>query len=163
MRVCQPGPVAFQRSMTSMGRRMEISLRGFAERGRPPLFTTARANDSSVSSGKSLYSCARTTWASTLVRSDFKVRREAGFLTVIGLSHAENVSSCTSYGVADYNQASGEQAVADDPTLSVALARVFDFNCRAVENDGRIFEIQSSIRERTRPLRRIVGNTHWLL
>ncbi len=50
MRVCQPGPVAFQRSMTSTGSRMEMSLRGFAERGRQPLFTTARASAWSVSS-----------------------------------------------------------------------------------------------------------------
>ena len=42
MRVCQPGPVAFHRSMTSTGSRIEMSLRGFAERGRPPLFTAAR-------------------------------------------------------------------------------------------------------------------------
>ena len=56
MRVCQPGPVAFHRSMTSKGRRMEMSLRGFAGRGRPPLFTTARDNALSLSSGSSLYS-----------------------------------------------------------------------------------------------------------
>ena len=32
MRVCQPAPVAFQRSMTSTGNRSEISLRGLGER-----------------------------------------------------------------------------------------------------------------------------------
>ena len=56
MRVCQPGPVAFQRSMTSTGSRIEMSLRGFEERGRPPLFTTARDKACAVSSGSSLYS-----------------------------------------------------------------------------------------------------------
>src|SRR5437773_1196495 len=102
MRVCQPGPVAFQRSMTSTGRRIEMSLRGFAERGRPPLFTTALDRACSVNSGSSLYSCGRIEWASTLARSDFKVRREAGFLTVVGLSHAENVARGPSRGVADH-------------------------------------------------------------
>ena len=56
MRVCQPGPVAFHRSMTSSGSRIEMSLRGLADRGRPPLFTTARDKAFSVSSGSSLYS-----------------------------------------------------------------------------------------------------------
>ena len=36
MRVCQPGPVARQRSMTSGVRREEIDLRGLADKGRPP-------------------------------------------------------------------------------------------------------------------------------
>src|SRR5882672_9717893 len=59
-RVCQPGPVAFQRSITSAGRRSEISLRGFGDKGLPPLFTFARASMSSVSSGSSSYSSGLT-------------------------------------------------------------------------------------------------------
>src|SRR6185503_10845092 len=51
IRVCQPGPVALHRSMTSTGSRIEMSLRGFAERGRPPLFTTARDKACALSSG----------------------------------------------------------------------------------------------------------------
>ena len=92
IRLCQPGPLALQRSMTSTGSRMEMSLRGLADRGRPPLLTTARDNISSVSSGSSLYSGARIVWASIRARSDFKVCREAGFFTIVGLSHAENVA-----------------------------------------------------------------------
>ena len=60
MRVCQPGPVARHRSMTSEGSRKEMSRLGLAERGRPPLFTTARDKLRFVSSGNSLYSCDRT-------------------------------------------------------------------------------------------------------
>ncbi len=56
MRVCEPGPVARQRSMTSAGNRNVMSLRGFEDTGRPPLLTTARDNISSVSSGSSSYS-----------------------------------------------------------------------------------------------------------
>lgn len=108
MRVCQPGPVAFQRSMTSTGSRMEMSLRGFADRGLPPLFKVARDSACTVSSGSSLYSCARIEWASTLARSDFKVWREAGFLTIVGLSHAEYVARSAPWGIADYDKASRE-------------------------------------------------------
>jgi|694.fasta_scaffold15917_5 hypothetical protein len=43
MRVCQPAPVAFHRSMTSVGSRKEISLRGLVDTGLPPLLTFARA------------------------------------------------------------------------------------------------------------------------
>ena len=96
MRVCQPGPVAFQRSITSSGRRMEISFRGFVERGRPPFFTTARDKASSVSSGSSSYSCGRMECVSTLARSDFKVRRKTDFLTMVSLSHAENMARSAS-------------------------------------------------------------------
>src|ERR1041385_4143672 len=82
MRVCQPGPVALQRSITSTGRRIERSFRGLLERGRPPFFTTARDKASWVSSGRSLYSCGRIECLSTLARSDFKVRCETFFLTI---------------------------------------------------------------------------------
>jgi hypothetical protein len=37
MRDCQPAPVAFQRSMTSAGKRSEINLRGLGDTGLPPL------------------------------------------------------------------------------------------------------------------------------
>lgn len=43
IRVCQPGPITFQRSITSTGRRMEMSFWGFAERGH--LSVGAGAND----------------------------------------------------------------------------------------------------------------------
>jgi len=103
------------------------------------------------------------TCASTLARSDFKVRREGGFLTIVSLSHAENVASRTPQGVADYNEAAGEQAVTNNPALSVVLARVLDLDRSAVENDGRIFEVQTPICERSRSLLRIEGDAHKLL
>jgi len=48
LRVCQPAPVAFQRSITSTGRRSEISLRGLGDTACPPLLSFARASISSV-------------------------------------------------------------------------------------------------------------------
>lgn len=160
MRVCHPGPVALHRSITSTGSRMEISLRGFADRGRPPLFTTARDSPSSVSSGSSLYSCARIEWASTFARSDFKVRREAGFLTMVCLSHAENVARCPSRRVADHHEAASQQPVTDDSRLAVVSTPILDFDRGACEHNRSIIEIQASTGESTRTLRRIKGYAH---
>jgi hypothetical protein len=106
MRVCQPGPVAFQRAITSAGSRREMSFLGFRERGRPPFFTLARASISEVSCGSSRYSRAPTTCASTRARSDLKVWREAFFFTVIGFSHAENVAGRAALDVSNNDQAS---------------------------------------------------------
>lgn len=92
MRVCHPGPVAFQRSITSAGSRSEINFRGFGDKGLPPLFTFARASISSVRSGSSSYSSGLTLWASTRARSDFKERRNAGLFAFIGFPHTENVA-----------------------------------------------------------------------
>jgi len=150
MRVCHPGPVAFQRSMTSTGRRIEMSFRGFAERGRPPLFTTARESAFSVGSGSSLYSRARMECASTLARSDFKVRRETGFFTIVCLSHAEYVARCTPRGVADYNEAPGQHPVANDAAFAVVLPRIFDLNRDALEDDSCVFKVQPAIGQRAR-------------
>lgn len=50
MRVCQPGPVAFQRAITSAGNRRDINLRGFIDTGLPPFLILARFNICSVSS-----------------------------------------------------------------------------------------------------------------
>lgn len=148
MRVCQPGPVALHRSITSTGSRMEISLRGFSDRGRPPLLTTARDRASSVSAGSSLYSCARILWASTFARSDFKVRREAGFLTMVCLSHAEYMAGRSPQRVADQNEAAGQQAVADDSRLAVVSAPVLELDRGAREHDRGILEVQAPFGER---------------
>jgi len=163
MRVCQPGPVARQRFTTSGGRRREMSWRGFAERGRPPLLTTARRNISSVSSGSSLYSERRIRCASTRLRSDRKVRREAVLLTSIGLSHAEDVAIRATRGVADDDQASLELAVAEHPSLAIVLARVLDLDGQTCEHDRGILKIQTSFRHRPGTLVRIVGNAHRLV
>jgi hypothetical protein len=58
MRVCQPGPVAFQRAITSAGKRNDINFRGFADTGLPPLLIFARFIIRSVNSGSSSYSRA---------------------------------------------------------------------------------------------------------
>src|SRR5687768_12389073 len=112
MRVCQPGPVAFQRSITSAGSLNVSCLRGFADVGRPPRFTVARANISSVSSGSSSYSPFLILCASTRARSDFKERRDAVLLSFIRFPHTEDVTVRATRRVADDHHASGKQAIA---------------------------------------------------
>jgi len=79
-----------------------------------------------VSSGSSLYSAGLMTCASTRAKLEPKVRREAGLLTIVGLSHAEDVANRATRGVADNYQPAFEQAEAEDSAFTVFLARVFD-------------------------------------
>jgi len=123
MRVCQPGPVAFQRAMTSAGSRSEMSFLGLSERGRPPFFTLARASMSDVSCGSSRYSLALTTWASTRARSDFKVRRETLLFAGISFPHTENAATRTPREVTNHDHASLETAVTDDAGFAIVSAR----------------------------------------
>jgi hypothetical protein len=142
---------------------MEISFRGLVERGRPPFFTTARDKASSVSSGSSSYSCGRTECVSTLARSDFKVRRKTVFLTMVGLSHAENMARSASRRIADYHQAARKQAVTDDAGLAVVFARVLELDGRAFENDCCVLEVQTTLGKRLCPLAGIERDAHGLL
>src|SRR5271170_3650208 len=135
MRVCQPGPVAFQRAMRSAGRRSEMSFLGLSERGRPPFFTLARASMSDVSCGSSRYSLALITWASTRARSDFKVRREA-FL---------------------------EMVVTDDAGFAIVFARVLNLHSNAGKDNRGVCEIEAPFRQGLSALGRIEGKAHRLL
>ena len=126
MRVCQPGPVAFHRSMTSAGKRSEINLRGFGDTGLPPLFTFARASISSVSSGSSVYSSGLIVCASTRAKSDFKARRDTGLFAFIGFPHAENMAIRATRGIAHHNHPPRQQAVANDARFVVVLAGIFN-------------------------------------
>ena len=101
--------------------------------------------------------------ASTLARSDFKVRRETGFFTIVCLSHAEYVASCAPRGIADHDEAAGQQAITNDATLAVVLAQVLNLDCNALEDDGSVFEIQPAISKSAYTLDRVEGDAHWLL
>src|SRR5688572_21106052 len=143
MRVCQPGPVAFQRSMTSTGRRNVRSLRALPEIGRPRFFTTIRASISAVRRGPSTYSCGLIECWSTRLRSDPKERREARFFAGIGFPHANDVTSSVTRRIDDLHKSASQQAETDDSRLSVVLARVLRFSRDSVE-------YLSGIRERAR-------------
>lgn len=160
MRVCQPGPVAFQRAMTSGGRRRLIICRGLADFGLPAFLKTVRANSSSVISGSSSYSSGLMTCASTRLRSEPKVRRKAGLLTFVGLSHAENMAYCAPRRVPDDYQAALEHAEADDPGLSVVLPLVFDLGSQAIKDRSGIVKVKSAVGKSPVALGWIVGDAH---
>ncbi len=160
MRVCQPGPVAFHRSITSLGRRSDINLRGFGESGLPPLLTFARASMSSVSSGSSSYSFAFTTCASTRARSDFKERRDASLFAFIGFPHAENVTIRATRRVAQDNQPLFQQAIANNSLLTVVPSCVFNLKCDTSEDQLSICEVQPTFSQCYCALGRIEGDCH---
>ncbi len=160
MRVCQPGPVARQRAITSAGSRRLISWRGFAERGRPPRLTTAQASISSVSSGSSSYSASLTTCASTRAKLEPKVRREGGLLTIVGLSHAEDVANRATRGVADNYEPASKQTEAQDSAFTILLARVLDLDRQAREDFNCVFEVQPALGESLVSFSRVLGDAH---
>jgi hypothetical protein len=160
MRVCHPGPVAFQRAMTSAGKRSEISCRGLEETGLPPLFTFARESISVVIWGNSSYSFAEMTCASTFERSDFKERRDPRFFALIGFPHTKYVSRGASRRIADDHQAVTQQAVPNDASLAVVLSNILNLKGDAFENQGCISKIESTIRKSSFSLSRIKRDFH---
>ena len=117
----------------------------------------------SVSSGSSRYSEGLTLCASTRLRSDFKVRADAGLLAFIGFSHAEDVADCSSGRVADHDQATGEIAEADHACLAIVLAGVLDLEGEACKDQRCVLEIEATLIERLLSFGRIVADTHALL
>src|SRR5258708_2672011 len=101
--------------------------------------------------------------ASTLARSDFKVRRETGFFTIVCLSHAEYVASCAPRGIADHDETAGQQAITNGATLAVVLAQVLNLDRNALEDNGGVLEIQPAISQSACTLDWVEGDAHWLL
>jgi len=101
--------------------------------------------------------------ASTRARSDFKVRRETGLFTGVGLTHAEDVANRTTRRVAHHDDPAAEQSEADDTTLAIVLAKVIDFDGRSSEYELGIFEVEAALDERLLSLGRIVGDAHMVI
>ena len=101
--------------------------------------------------------------ASTLARSDFKVRRETDFFTIICLSHAEYVASSAPRRIADHDETAGQQAMTNDATLAVVLAQVLDLDRNALEDNGGVLEIKPAISKSPCTLDWVEGDAHWLL
>jgi hypothetical protein len=160
MRVCQPGPVAFHRSMTSTGSLIESSFRGFSDAGRPPRLTSARASISSFSSGSSSYSPFFTTCASTRARSDCKERRDTGLFAFIDFPHAEYVTFRATRRVSDDYHPPGQYAVANNSLFAVLLPNVLNLKGDALKNQLGIREVQTSFCQSLFALDRIEGDTH---
>ena len=160
MRVCQPGPVARHLTITSTGRRIEISFFGLSDRGRPPLFTLPRASMSSVSSGSSSYSSGWMTCVATLPRSEPKERGDARLLAVIGFSHAEHVAIRATRCVTYDHHAIIKHAKTDHPGLAVVPADVFGLEIRSLKHNLGVFKVQLPVGKGLYPLPRIVGDDH---
>lgn len=140
-----------------------MSFRGFAERGRPPLFTLPRASMSSVSSGSSSYSCRRMTCASTRARSEPEERRDARFLAVIGFPHAKDVAIRATRRVANHNDPSVKDTKADDSRFAVIPASVLDFERCAREYKCCVVEVEPTFGKGGCSLPRIECDYHRLL
>ena len=127
------------------------------------MLTTARDNISSVSSGSCLYSDGLMTWESTRAKSEPKMRCEAGLLTVVGLSHAEDVANRATRGVADYYQPASKQAKAEDAAFTVVFACVFDLDRHALEDSGCVFKVLAALSECSSAFGWIVGDSHLVI
>jgi len=102
-------------------------------------------------------------WASDFGRSDLEVRREAGFFTAIGFSHAKYVTTRPSWGVSHHDQTTLEHAEADDPALSIILAQVLDLDGESSENFGCVFKVQAAVLQSPFALGWVVGDTHMVI
>ena len=100
------------------------------------------------------------TWESARAKSEPKMRCEAGLLTVVGLSHAEDVANRATRGVADHYQPAGKQAKADHAAFTVVLACVLDLDRHALEDSPCVFKVQAAFSECSLALGWIVGDSH---
>ena len=81
-------------------------------------------------------------------------------LTIVGLSHAEDVANRATRGVADDDKPAAKQAEAQNSAFTVLLARVLDLNRQSSEDGSGVFKIQAPFGERLLALGWIVGDTH---
>ena len=146
--------------MTSSVRRIEISLFGFKDRGRPPLLMTPRASISSVNSGSSSYSSGWMTCAATLDRSEPKDRRDTRLLSVICFPHAEDVAIRATRRVANHHHSVTKHSKADDSLFAVVPTQIFRLERRACEDKGGNLKVKASRLLRFGSLRRVIGDCH---
>ena len=81
-------------------------------------------------------------------------------LMIVTLSHAEDVTNCTTLGVANDNESKVQKSEADDSRLPVVLPPVFNLGSQSVKNLRYILEIQASVDQRPIALGRIAGDAH---
>jgi hypothetical protein len=141
--------VDFQRAMTSAGSRIVMSFRGFADSGRPPFFSCARASIAGVSRGKSAYSTRLMTCASLLERSDRKERRDPFRFSAIGFPHAENMSVFAARHVPNDDNSITKQAITNDSDFAVVPTGVRDLQSDALEHKLRVVKIEATVCERS--------------
>jgi hypothetical protein len=91
------------------------------------------------------------------------VRRKAGLLTVVCLSHAEDVAIRATRGISNDYDATVEKSEADYSHFTVFFTLVWNLNGDALENYCSIFKVQSTFDKGLVTLPWIVKNLHSLL
>ena len=151
MRVCQPGPLAFQRSMICGGRRNDRSWRGFSNFGRPrrtsfsPLYRFAPAIQSSVISGKS-GSC--------------KVRGELFCFAFMAMPHADDAPCGTAGCPCENDKSRIEPASTDEARLAVVLTVIYASEVRPSKHFVCAQHVQAAFVQSPFALRRVACDSH---
>jgi len=92
--------------------------------------------------------------------SEPEVGRETGLLTIIGLSHAEDMARCATLRVTNDDETIVQAAVADDPSLAVVLPCVLDLDSDAFKHNGGILKVKAAGSKGSVSLGLIVGDAH---
>lgn len=73
------------------------------------------------------------------------------------------MADCSSWRVADHDQATGQMAEADHARLTVVLTGVLDLEGEVGKDSRRVLEIEAALIKRLLSLGRIVADAHELL
>lgn len=133
MRVCHPGPVAFQRASVSGGKRMEIDVRAVPDFGRPRGFSNrlaAGAPNTSGSTSLAGFAFANVAFVhcgfSTFFRDLTGLRFIASDLTPICLAETDHVNAPRTRRKHQRVQPTSDQSECLESSLSVVSTGVFD-------------------------------------
>jgi hypothetical protein len=155
MRVCQPGPVAFQRAMVCGGKRNESNCLGLASLGRPrrtslsPSYMSAPAIQASVISGKASDS-----------REEGTEFFRFAFMTV---PHADDASCNAAWRPCENYKPRIEPTNGNESRLAVVFAVIRAGEMRSGKNLSSANQIQSALLQGPIALLGIAGDSHGLI
>ena len=81
-------------------------------------------------------------------------------LTIVGLSHAEDMALRATRGVAHNHHSALQLAEADDATFTVLLANILDLDRHTLEDNGCVLEVQATLIKCLLALGWIEGDSH---
>lgn len=133
MRVCHPGPVAFQRANVSGGKRMEIDVRAVPDFGRPRGFSSRLAAGAPKTSGRTSlagFAFANVAFVHSGFSTDFRgltvLRFIASDLTPICFAETDHVNAPCTRRKHQCMQPPSNQSECLESSLSVVSTGVFD-------------------------------------